>query len=77
MFSNATGQSVRHLNRLYRNLSGESLGVAIGRARLDRARALLHERADLPVEAVASECGFCSPARDAKTLILLRLRSIQ
>lgn len=56
------GLSVRHLNRLYRQERGTSLGAALGEYRLQAARDLIHKDPGLPLKAIAHRCGFASPA---------------
>ena len=51
------GVSPRHLLRLYRNLSGETVTAHIQRAQVDRARALL-KCTDLPLKVIADQLGF-------------------
>ena len=54
------GVSPRHLLRLYRNLTGESVIAQIARAQADRARRLLAD-SDLPIKEIAARLGFSSP----------------
>lgn len=51
------GVSARHLLRLYRNLSGETVTAHIQRAQFSRARVLL-TTTDLPLKEIASRLGF-------------------
>jgi len=49
--------SSRHLLRLYRNLSGETVTAHIQRAQVSRARDLL-TTTDLPLKEIAGRLGF-------------------
>ena len=56
------GISPRHLNRLYRRIHGESIGSALQRVRLARARQHLRQHPEDLIKAVAFSCGFNSTA---------------
>lgn len=55
----ATGLSVRQLERLFANHLGTTIGDLYLKTRLDRARALVHETA-LPLLQIAVACGFAN-----------------
>jgi transcriptional regulator GlxA family with amidase domain len=55
------GMSVRTFTRRFREETGETAGVWLARARVDRARHLL-ETTDLPVDRVAADAGFGTTA---------------
>jgi AraC-like DNA-binding protein len=52
------GISSQHLNRLFRESEGLSVGRHIGELRLDKARQLLRSNRETAVKEVASLCGF-------------------
>jgi len=54
------GVSSRHLLRLYRALTGESVLTQIERAQIARAKALLTD-SDLPLKVIAARLGFTHP----------------
>lgn len=60
-FARAAGLSAFHFSREFKRQSGLGFAQARLQARLAKARRLLNE-SDLPVEAVAAECGFRNAA---------------
>lgn len=57
-----SSMSLRHLSRIFSDLTGETLHQCVLRMRLERARQMLENDALLPVKAAAYECGFNSPS---------------
>ncbi len=55
------GLSPRHLLRLYRNFSGETVTAYIERAQAERARRMLTETS-LPLKEIAAQLGFARPS---------------
>jgi AraC family transcriptional regulator len=58
----AAGASMFHLARLYRAITGETVGRALTRMRIERAAARLVETPRRPVSAIALEVGFATPS---------------
>ena len=58
----AAGASMFHLSRLHRTLTGETLGRARTRMRIERAAAMLLERPWRPVSQIALDTGFRMPS---------------
>lgn len=52
------GVSVRHLNRLFAQIKGESIHRFIVNQRVLKARQILEKNPDLPIKAVAMDSGF-------------------
>jgi AraC family transcriptional regulator len=58
----AAGASMFHLARLYRALTGETVGRAVTRMRIERAAAALLDSPLRPISAIALEVGFRTPS---------------
>ena len=56
----ALGVSRRTIEKRFREVRGEGVGMALRRIRLDNVRRLLRET-DRPIYTIANECGFDSP----------------
>jgi len=62
----AAGASMFHLARLSRALTGETLGRARTRMRIEEAAAALLERPARPISQIALACGFLTPSSLSK-----------
>jgi AraC family transcriptional regulator len=58
----AAGASMFHLARLYRALTGDTVGRALTRMRIERAAHRLAESSTRPISAIALEVGFRTPS---------------
>ncbi|MDX9722545.1 MAG: AraC family transcriptional regulator [Myxococcota bacterium] len=55
-----------HFHRIFRALTGETLGGFIARLRVERAATLLLVNPERPITDIAYECGFSSPSTFAR-----------
>ena len=58
----AAGASMFHLARLYRAITGDTVGRALTRMRIERAAHRLAESSTRPISAIALEVGFRTPS---------------